>query len=243
MPTIDDTRTIAASTPPVHLGRPPTRLDASGAPASDDAPVRIRIATTTADLERAAAIRYQAHTHRGSSWAHVLARPEAADVDDGVTVLLAEAAHDATPLGTMRIHLRDRHPLPLEASVRLPSPLCNCRLAEAERLAVLPSTPLARDARNALFRACWQHVRLHDVEWLVATAVSPVDRIYEGLLFEDVFAPGTWLPMRHAGDLPHRVMAVQIDRAPAAWAQRGHPLLGYMLRGDAVSDVAKPAYA
>ena len=144
-------------------------------------------------------------------------------------MLLAESKADGSPVGTLRLHLG--LPLPLETSVTLPPWLQRATRAEATRLGVQAS-PEGRLARNALFKACYLNCLQAGVEWMVVTARSPIDKVYANLLFDDVFEQGRMLPMRHVGDMPHRVMALSIARAKQTWTERGHPLLGFMLHED-----------
>ena len=202
------------------------------APRSPDATgVRVRRATSRADLEQAAALRYRAHRHHGTAWASQVQHPEAADADPQVHVLLAECKSDGTPLGTVRLHRNHHSPLPLEAFVQLPTRWQGRRLLEAERLAVPPHASLAGAARDALFKACFLHALEHDIQAILVTARPAVARIYEGLLFEDVFEARTMVSMPFAGNLPHRVLGLWLAEAPSRWLARNHPMLGFMLAG------------
>jgi hypothetical protein len=63
---------------------------------------------------------------------------------------------------------------------------------------------------------------------MVITARAPLDRQYESLLFKDVFGAGEYIPMRHVGNIPHRVLAFEVGSARARWAAANHPLLNFM---------------
>jgi hypothetical protein len=47
-------------------------------------------------------------------------------------------------------------------------------------------------------------------------------------LFEDVYPDAGFIPMRHAADIPHRVLALDVVNAHAKWTESRHPLLGFM---------------
>jgi hypothetical protein len=61
----------------------------------------------------------------------------------------------------------------------------------------------------------------------VVTGRAPIDRQYEQLLFSDVFEDGAMIPLRHVGNIPHRVMAFEIASGEQRWQAAGHPLLGF----------------
>lgn len=190
--------------------------------------VHIRPALSAADRARVAAVRHQAWARHVPAMAEALREPEPEDADDANLVLLAESAEDGGAIGTIRIHDNGATPLPLEASVTLPWWLRDAALAEAMRLAVVPHEH-QRLARDALFKAAYRHCLDEGIEWMVVTARSPIDRIYESLHFGDVFDDGRRVPVRHAGNLPHRVMALSVAGAARTWAARRHPLLPFML--------------
>jgi hypothetical protein len=60
---------------------------------------------------------------------------------------------------------------------------------------------------------------------MVIGARSPLDRMYEALLFEDVFPGRGTIPLKHAGNLPHRILAFELETAEARWRAARHPLL------------------
>lgn len=79
-------------------------------------------------------------------------------------------------------------------------------------------------ARNALLKACYLYAMAAGAAWIVAAARRPVDRLYETLLFRDVFEGGPAWPMAHIGNLPHRVLALPVREARALAVARGHRL-------------------
>ena len=62
---------------------------------------------------------------------------------------------------------------------------------------------------------------------LTGTDVEKDRRQYEQLLFSDVFPDQPPVPLRHVGNLPHRVMAFEIDTFEARWTAARHPLLNF----------------
>jgi hypothetical protein len=179
------------------------------------------------DLSKAVQIRHSAYARHLPDFAETLKSPETADADNGVVVLLAESKLDGSPLGTMRIQTNQFKPLCLEQSVELPSWLTTRPLAEATRLGVTNEKG-GRLVTTMLFKAFFQYCQQTGIEWMVIAGRAPVDRTYDRLMFEDVFPGKGYIPLAHAGNLPHRVMLFDVNTAEDRWAQAKHPLLGFM---------------
>jgi hypothetical protein len=161
-------------------------------------------------------------------FASELTLPENADSEPGVVVLLAESKLDGSPIGTLRVQTNDYKPLTLEESVTLPIALRGQRLAEATRLGVTQER-VGRMVTIALFKAFFSYCRQNRIDKMVITARSPVDRQYDRLLFSDVYPELGYIPFKHVGNLPHRVMCLDVNDAERLWTQARHPLLGFIL--------------
>ena len=190
-------------------------------------PFTLRLVRTPAQLAKAVQIRHSAYARHLPDFAQTLKEPESADAEDGVVVLLAQSKLDGSALGTMRIQSNEFKPLCLEQSVDLPAEMSSRRLAEATRLAVT-SDKVGRLVKAVLFKAYFLHCQNTAVDWMVIAGRSPIDRQYDRLLFEDVFPGMGYIPLRHAGNLPHRVMSFHIDSAKRRWAAVNHPMLDFM---------------
>lgn len=190
-------------------------------------PFTVKIAQDEEALLRAVKIRQSAYGRHVPGLAERLGEPESCDHDAGTVVLLAESKLDGTALGTMRIQTNSYHPLGVEQSVDLPDWLRHRSLAEATRLGVA-SGGIGRVVKTVLFKAFYQYCLEAHIDWMVITARSPLDKQYEALLFQDVFRDGTFIPMHHVGDIPHRVMAFEVGTAEARWQAANHPLLNFM---------------
>lgn len=189
-------------------------------------PFTVRLVRNEDDLEKAVHIRHSAYARHLPDFAETLKSPETSDAENGVVVLLAESKLDGSPLGTMRIQTNQFKPLCLEQSVELPDWLKARPLAEATRLGV--DGKGGRLVTTVLFKAFFQYCQHTGIEWMVVTGRAPVDRMYDRLLFEDVFPGMGYIPFQHVGNLPHRVMSFNVDTAEDRWAQAKHPLLGFM---------------
>lgn len=196
--------------------------------AAERLPFTVRIVRSEEDLEKAVSIRHSAYGRHIPEVAALLEKAEANDSEPGSVVLLAESKLDGSPLGTMRIQTNRYRKLVLEQSIELPSWLQGRTQAEATRLGVT-SNRMGRLVKIALFKAYYQYCLLEEIEWMVIAARSPLDRQYEALLFQDVLPDAGFIPMRHAGNIPHRVLAFNVERADFNWRQARHPLYGFVV--------------
>lgn len=190
-------------------------------------PFSVRVVRDDADLAKAVGIRHAAYARHVPDFADKLREPEAADFEAGVVVLLAESKLDGSALGTMRIQSNCYRPLSLEQSVELPATMCQTALAEVTRLGVTGDR-IGHMVKTVLVKASFQYCQLMGIDWAIIAARSPLDRQYERLLFEDVFPGQGYIAMRHANNLPHRVLGFDIHTGQARWTQARHPLLDFM---------------
>lgn len=223
---------FAAAENPIRIARPGAVL-----PVGDEAPAQrkvveerlpfsVRIVRNETALEKAVSIRHAAYERHIPAVAALLDKPEAADSEPGTAVLLAESKLDGSPLGTMRIQTNRFRRLALEQSLELPSWLQGKSQAEATRLGVIGSR-MGRLVKTALFKAYYQYCVQEEIQWMVITARSPLDRGYEALLFQDAIPGAGYVPMRHVGNIPHRVLALCVASVEPDWKRVGHPLYGF----------------
>lgn len=193
---------------------------------SERLPFTIKRVRTEEDLVKAVKIRHAAYARHLPEFARSLAEPEACDFDTDSVVLLAESKLDGSPIGSARIQTNFHQPLHVEESVELPLWLMTRRLAEVTRLGI-DEGRIGRLVKVALIKACFEYCEQNKVEWAVVTGRTPIDRQYEQLLFSDVFPNRELIPLRHVGNMPHRVMAFEIETGEERWAAAQHPLLGF----------------
>jgi hypothetical protein len=199
-----------------RLGMPTERL-----------PFTVRRVECEDSLKKAIAIRHAAYARHVPEFARSLALPEACDHEDDTVVLLAESKLDGTPIGTARIQTNAYRSLHVEESIELPDWLQGRRLAEVTRLGVAEGR-IGHVVKVALMKAFFQYWEQSGTEYAIATGRAPIDRQYEQLMFSDVFEPGQMIPLRHVGNMPHRVMAFEIATAEARWSAARHPLLKFV---------------
>lgn len=230
---METTTCVSAETkflkPPMGGFPPVARVAHVEKPAAQEwLPFSIRIVRNQDDLEKAVQIRHAAYGRHIPEVAAMLEKPEASDHEPGSIVLLAESKLDGTPVGTMRIQTNRYRKLALEQSVDLPYWLQGKSQAEATRLGVAGDRA-GRLVKTALFKAYYQYCVLDEIDWMVIAARSPLHRQYQALLFQDVFPEGEFIPMRHAGNIPHRVLAFNIAQAKPTWQQAKHPLYDFVI--------------
>lgn len=189
-------------------------------------PFTIRRVDSEQSLEKAVAIRHAAYARHVPEFASTLVLPEACDYEEDTVVLLAESKLDGTPLGTARIRTNVHYPLHIEESVVLPHWLQGRSLGEVERLGVGEGR-IGHLVKIALVKAFFDYFENNGIEWAVISGRRPVDRQYEQLMFSDVFGDKEMVPMRHIGDIPHRIMAFEIATGEARWRAAAHPLLKF----------------
>jgi hypothetical protein len=190
-------------------------------------PFTVRLVRNEADLRKAVQIRQQAYARHMPEVAQGLGAPEAVDTQDGVVILLAESKVDGSPLGTARIQTNQFETLALEKSVVLPEWLLGKSLAHVSRLGIVQGQA-GRLVKLMLFKGLFKYWEQNGIDWAVVAARTPLDRMYQQLLFKDVFPGQGFTPLAHMNNVPHRVMAFEVATAYARWRQAGHPLTQFI---------------
>ena len=210
-------------------GQPANLFSQEAAVVEERLPFTIQVARDESLLRKAVSIRQRAYGRHVPALAELLRLPEAKDHEPGCVVLVAESKLDGEPLGTLRIQTNRHRPLAIEASVELPAWLAGHALAEATRLGIVEGRT-GSVVKTMLFKALYQYCVAEGIEWVVIAARPPLERMYEGLLFNDVFPEKTYFPMKHGGNIPHRVLALDIAAADARWRTAKHPMYDLFTR-------------
>jgi hypothetical protein len=192
-------------------------------------PFTVRLVRNEDDLRKAVQIRHSAYARHLPAFAETLKIPEAMDSEPGNVVMLAESRVDGSPLGTMRVQTNEFKPLALEQSVDLPEWMQTRPLAEATRLGIAQDR-LGHLVKAALFKSYFQYCQLNCIEWMVIAGRAPIDRQYERLLFQDVYPGMGFVPLRHANNMPHRIMSFEVATAEQRWGAANHPLFNFIFR-------------
>jgi hypothetical protein len=188
-------------------------------------PFRVEIISRR-ELQDVAKLRAATYGKHLPDLAASLSEPEPADYSRGCEVFVARSKLDNSLLGTLRTHANVFNPLPLQASIELPESFRGTRMVETTRLCVKGGLG-ASVVRTALFKAMFQYCLDQNVDWMLAAARKPVDRIHDSLLWTDVSEPGATHPMAHAGGVPHRVLCLAPLNAEPLWRANQHPLCGF----------------
>ena len=186
----------------------------------------VRVVRNDSDLSKAVSIRQAAYARHMPEFAETLRCAEAIDGEPGVVVLLAESKLDGSPLGTLRIQSNAHMPLKVEQSVTLPRWMRDRPLVEVSRLGIVGGT-IGRLVKIVLIKAAFQYCEHEGIDWAVVAARAPLDRQYDQLLFEDLYPEQGFIPMRHGNNVPHRVMAFEIETGHQRWTEANHPLLNF----------------
>lgn len=227
-------QSVASALAPRHrLQAMPSRFAASDAPVrtEESLPFTVRLVRNEDDLKKAVQIRHAAYARHMPMVAESLKVPEDADTQDGVVVLLAESKLDGSPLGTARIQTNQFRPLGLEESVQLPDWLRGQTLAHISRLGIIQGSG-GRLVKFMLFKGLFQYWEQNGVDWALVAARTPLDRMYQQLLFQDVFPGQGFTPLAHMNNIPHRVMAFEVGTALQRWTQANHPLTNFICYTD-----------
>lgn len=195
----------------------------------ENLPFTVSLVQDEISLMKAVQMRQSAYERHVPELAKQLHKPDQYDYEPGTVVLLAESKMDGEPLGTMRIQTNRYRPLALEQSVTLPDWLQGKMLAEATRLGVARGR-VGRLVKTTLFKAYYHYCLQVGIDWKVIAGRSPLDRQYEALLFNDVFPGEGFIPMQHAGNIPHRVLAFDVATAEPRWREANHPLYDFVFR-------------
>ena len=194
----------------------------SEALSTESLPFTIRCVRSEAELAKAVSIRKSAYGRHLPELAERFSAPEPSDLDGSSRILVALSKLDGMPLGSMRFRTNQFKPLDVEQSVTFPAALRSRVLTEATRLAVSQAA-VGRVVKAMLMKAMFLQCEAGGVECMIAAARAPMDRFYQWLYFEDVYPGGDFVPMAHAGMIPHRVMVCDIAATKRKWLEIGHP--------------------
>lgn len=189
-------------------------------------PFAVRVVRNEDALFKAVAIRQSAYARHVPAFAETLKTPEPSDYDQGSMILLAESKLDGSPVGTIRVQSNRYRRLTIEQSAELPIRMRGKNMVEATRLAIAEGR-VGRVTKVVLIKALYLYCLEAKIDWVIAGARPPLDRQYDAFLMEDLYH-GEFIPLRHAGNIPHRILALDVPGAKARWEEAGHPLFDFM---------------
>lgn len=191
-------------------------------------PFTVKIVQNEEDLEKAIRVRHSAYARHLPALAETLREPEALDRAAGVVVLLAESKLDGSPIGSARLQSNRFQSLAVAQSIELPDWLDGRSIVEVTRLSITEGKA-GRLVKSILMKAMYQFWIENNIDYVIATGRAPIDRLYDQLMFTEVFPDQGFIPMQHVGNVPHRVMAVCVETLEQRWKAVNHPLIKLVL--------------
>jgi hypothetical protein len=189
----------------------------------------VRHAQTDADLRAACAVRATAYGRHLPNVTSLWSEPDALDRSPDTAVFVALCKQTGEPVGTIRLTTNAHQPTQIEQSAALPHGIAERSIAELTRFAVRAGHP-DPGVKLGLMKAAYLYCLAHQVQWMVIGARnSALARQYKRLGFTDL-AGGAMVPLAHAADLPHRVLAFDVISAERNWFAVRHPLYEFMVR-------------
>ena len=197
----------------------------------------LRPVVTHDDLLLACEVRAAAYGYKIPEYRESMSRPDAIDTSPWTGIYLCEDKASGQPVGTMRVQVATpmTAPLEIEKYVAPPPAFAKSARAEITRRAALPGgDPFVR---LALWKTGYLHCKANDVRLLMIGVRKPsLIRAYERMGAKDISDP---VALPYGGNLPHRIMAVDILAAEVFWRTSDHPMLQFMV-ATAHPDIALP---
>lgn len=189
---------------------------------------RLRIARNRSDLLAACQVRAGSYGRHLPHLRAAFALPDALDLEPDTAVFLCVDKASNQAIGTARVQTNTRGPLLIEHSVGLPAPMSGDTRVEITRLAVMPGADAL--AKLALMKASYLYCVAAQVRWMViGSRNEALTRQYRRLGFADVFDEERRVDLKHAGHLPHQVLAFNVTSAERCWQASGHALYDFMI--------------
>ena len=196
-------------------------------PLALDLPFTVRIVRTEEHLSKAVEIRAQSYGRHFPDVGERFRSPEEADRAAFSLVLLAESKASGEALGTLRIETNSKGGLAVETLLPPDSAYGGKTIAFVTRLGVKNGGE-ASLVKLTLFKALHRYCLACQIDWIVVIARPPMDRQYLRLGFQDVYEPGTLIPIRWADFVPMRLLALETISCEREWRASGNPLYRFM---------------
>ncbi len=149
---------------------------------------RIKLARMPQDIRRVISIRPEKYARRAPDYLDSLYSAESEDVTPGAVIVFAEDIRTGEVLGTLRLESNFSHPLKEELIDELSTYLPKGRLLTISRLVIL--SKLARsDIKYAMFKAATKICQVLQVNWVIVTALPPMDQQFVHVLAFDYLMP------------------------------------------------------
>jgi hypothetical protein len=190
---------------------------------------RVRLVRTSEQLFKVGRVRSEAYSKHLTA---VRASDQGIDLQDqdpNTISIYCENVVSEVPAGSLRISIADETILPIQRAFLLPPEMLGTRIAEITRL-VIPPSRKSKFIKSLLFKALFQYCVAMQVKWMIVGARPPLDLEYLALDFSDLTKTSGYIPIEHAWNLPHKVLAFEVMTAERRWHQLEHPLYDFMFK-------------
>jgi hypothetical protein len=188
----------------------------------------LRPAGSHADLLLACKVRAAAYGRKNPAYGQSMLVPDQTDALPWTTVFLCEDKITGEPVGTARIQATTRGgEIEIEKYVEPPAHILRYGRAEISRL----STVLGADpfVRLALWKASYLYCLAIQVRWMVLGVGKPsLLRAYESLGARDIFEDRHQVVLGHGGNMPYRILGLEITACESRMRAENHVLCGFM---------------
>ena len=198
-------------------------------------PVTIRAGASRSELAELVAHRSAAYARELPEMGRRLSEPEPADERrPGREIFCARSKLDGGIIGSVRVHLNNEDPIPLESCVELGPPFAGARLLEACRLSITGGLV----CRQALFKAVILYAQQSNVDYAVVAARPRISVIHESIGFVDL-TPGRLHPLSYAAGIEHRALWLPLrpEETAAVFMARKKSLHDFFFATDHGKDI------
>lgn len=206
-----------------------TRIPGSSFMPDESLSFTLRPVETDEDLLLACEVRAQAYGRKFPEYFESMSVPDAVDSSPWTAVFLCEDKITGEPVGTMRVQstTRGSSKLEIEKYVKPTAELELYGRAEITRLAAVHGAdPFVR---LALWKAAYLFCMAIQARWLIIGVRKPsLLRAYQQMGASDIFEDRRTVRLGHGGDLPHRVLALDIGDCERKMREENTPLFHFL---------------
>lgn len=201
-------------------------------------PLRLSLVTDRDRMGQVMQLRRRAYRRHG--YPELPIEPDRHDLNPSTAILTVD---DATgqAIATMRVCFNEGSTIDWSQRIELPSTFAGRRIAFFERLAVDGEGRTNARVKQLLFKAAWSLTEAAGVEMIVVATIAPLNRLFEGIGFTNVFGPGAtrsvdWHPARF------HVLHLALDTMDRMFLQSGPSWYSYCTEPDRSVEATVRAY-
>jgi hypothetical protein len=174
---------------------------------------RVRLARTPRDIKRAISIRPEKYAKHDPSFLLELVGAEADDVSADSIVIIAEDVERGDVLGTFRMEGNFNSAIYEEHIPEIKQHVPRGRLVSVSRL-VVSSIDTRSEIKFALFKAAVKLCQAFQVNWLIVSALPPMDRQFGSVLaFEHLLPAGHYFERPDVPGAKFLLMGLEIAKS------------------------------